>query len=103
MIVLPATAAEAAAVPLGVYTSAYTLGTVLALAIVIDHLKFHDVSLAEAVAIRNAGEVAEHVIATLIWLDESKPTIVPATGDALGPLWSAATATTTSVVSITTA
>ena len=37
--------------------------------------KFHDVSLAEAVAIRNAGEVAEHVIATLIWLDESKPTI----------------------------
>lgn len=37
--------------------------------------KFHDVSLAEAVAIRDAREVAEHVITTLVWLDESKPAI----------------------------
>ena len=38
----------------------------------------HLITVTEAVAILDGGDVAEEVVRSVVWLDEPKPTVVPA-------------------------
>merc|ERR1740115_586436 len=68
----------------------HVLGAVLATTIVEHDL----VALAQAVAVLDAGEVAEHIVASVIRLDKAEASVVPSSGNATGQAATTATAAT---------
>merc|ERR1740115_327734 len=72
----------------------HVLGAVLATTIVVHDLELHLVALAQAVAVLDAGEVAEHIVASVIRLDKAEASVVPSSGNATGQAATTATAAT---------